>query len=281
MRSPTILSKVLLAILCLGMIASAWARETSAVRALMEESGLVRQSAGLDQAFRKMVVDAAKDLPELPPEHLESLADISADIVTTERYLADVERALTGILTEKQIAAMREFYASPLGQSALRAEIAGASQEMVDEIDSTGEALRAQARRDSERTALMRRLDEQFTYSEGSVYWFQMADEIVASAALEAQFPNTPPEDFATLRSRIAGQRDSLVEAMREQATASFTRIYRDLSTSELKAYAEFLEAGPAAEFYAAYHVANRQIIERCVEEIQTRFEKYVRQKKA
>ena len=147
--------------------------------------------------------------------------------------------------------------------------------------NSTGEALRAQARRDSERTALMRRLDVQFTYSEGLVDWFQMADEIVASAALKALFPNSPPEDFATLRSRIASQRDGLVEAMHEQATASFTRIYRDLTTPELKAYAEFLEAGPAAEFYAAYDAANRQFIERCVEEVQTRFTKYMKQKKA
>jgi len=281
MNCRTISRRILAVALYLVIVATAVAQPASPVRALMEESGLVRQSAGSDEGFRQMVVGTAKEAGLLADEYLEPLADISQRALETERYLDDLEAALIEILTEKQIASIREFYASPLGKRALQAEIAGSTSEVVDEINATGEKLRAEAERDSARTALMRRMDEQFHFSEASADWFAMADLVVAEAALLSVSPGDPAEGLAAARRMVELQREDRVETFRDQTTASFTRIYRDLSTSDLADYVEFLEAGPAAEFYAAYYAADLRIMDQRIEEIRERFAEYVRQKKA
>jgi hypothetical protein len=266
----------------LAIAATASAQQVSAVRALMEESGLVRQSAGSGEGFKRLVLDTAEEINVLPDEYVGPLADISGESLQTERYLRDLESALTEVLTDEQITSMRQFYASPLGQRALQAELAGSTAEVVDEINSTGEKLRAMAKRDSVRTALMRRMDEHFYYSEASADWFATAALVVAEAAVLARSrEEDPAESLAAARLMINLARPDRVDIMRAQTEASFTRIYRDLSTSDLEAYVKFLEAGPAAEFYAAYYAVDRKLGDQRIEEIRARFAEYARQKKA
>jgi hypothetical protein len=247
----------------------------------MEESGLVRQSAGSDESFRRMIVETAGDSGLLADEYIEPLGEISFVVFNTERYLDDLESAFIEVLTDKQIDAVRTFYASPLGQRVLAAEIAGSTPEVVDEIEATTEELREQARRDIVRTIFMQRLDAQFQFSEASARWFAITDLVVAEASLLARSPDSPAEALAAARQMIDLQREERVEAFREQTTVTFTRIYRDLSTPDLEAYVEFLEAGLAAEFYAAYYAADQKLMDQRLEEIRTKFVEYVRQKRA
>jgi len=262
----------------LAAVSPSLADSASPVRALMEETGLIAQSGGSEEWISNQILEAARSFPELDPASVAYLREISAKAVGKERILADTEKGLTLILVPPQIDSLRTFYRSPLGQSVLRAEIAGATPEISKEINEDDGSLRAQARKEVERTEIFRRMDDVFLASMQSARLFAAIDILVVSALARTRFHGeVPPGVEAFIARQGVTLRGDLLKTMRAQTLASFTRIYRDLSTAELRSYLDYLESGIPSEFYAALAAVSARILDERMGEINAEFATYAR----
>jgi len=270
-----------LVILLLTAPAPSSAQGAAAVREMMEASGLVEEFANFGEAFRLGVLQEGEAEPALPRDELEQFAAAAGRAMDGGRILQEIERALSDTLSAGEIAAMTEFYRTPLGERIRSAEVAAARELPSAEIKAEEAEHREQLRKDPARLALLRRMDEALLASELTVSMSESMMLAILVGMLEREREGAGQEAFDAFRDSIAPTRKALLTEMREDLLASSARTYRDISTPDLAAYARFLETDEARANYAAYFAAMEQIFNARGREIGKEFGTQLRQKKA
>jgi hypothetical protein len=196
-----------------------------------------------------------------------------------ERILDDLEAALTESLSAEEVAAISEFYRSPLGTRVRRVEVEGSSPEVRAEIESHRDELRAELNSDPERKALLDRVERALLASELSATIALSMVQSIAVAGAQGQ-PGADPESLAALEERIAQMHPMFVEKLRDNIGTTFFRTYRDLSTADLTEYVAFLETDKASAAYAGFYAAMNDIFRSRGREIGEAFGALMKQRK-
>jgi hypothetical protein len=279
-----VLQNVLCALLGAGMSIlsfTASAAEQSPARLMMEVSGIAEQYAEIDDNYRTSLRQIAMMTPRITPQMADALAMIAGNAMDPARFLDDVEKGLTDALSPKEIAAFTEFYSSPLGRRLEQLETAASQSPMREEIEAQAAALIADLEKSPDRLALAEEIDDALLGSEMSVFATESMFSAMAAGVLEGQGRSVPPSMRATIRARIEGMHDALLQDARRHWRILFARTYRDVSTSDLRAYADFLESDSSRAVYSAFATTGEAILTARGREIGAEFATWMRQKGA
>jgi hypothetical protein len=279
-----VLQNVLCALLGSGMSIlsfTASAVEQSPTRLMMEASGIVEQYAEIDDNYRTNLRQIAEMHPKVTPEMADALADIAGKAMDPARFLEDVEKGLTDALSPKEIAAFTEFYSSPLGRRLEHLETAASQLTVRQEIETQAAALIADLEKSPDRLALADEIDDAILGSEMSAVTTESMFSAMAVGVLEGQGRSVAPSMQAEIRARIEGMHDALRQDSRRQWRILFARTYRDVSTPDLRAYADFLESDSGRAVYSAFATTVEAIVTARGREVGAEFATWMRQKGA
>jgi hypothetical protein len=260
-------------------IAPAQAAETSAVRAMMEQSGMVAEAANLGEAVRLAIGQVAQEEPILSPDATEAFMEIAAKAFDGERLLKELETVLADTLSAAEIKAVTDFYTTPLGTRIKAAEVPASSGETMARIEARESELRAELERNPERLAIARTIDELLYLSEvgASIILVALqamdlgtAEELDGSLALDvpAGPESEPPPEYA-----------AVLQSLREWMLADFAETYRNIPLDDLRRYVEFLKTDAARATHAAILVATTNFLEAGAREVGRGIANYMKQK--
>ena len=133
-----------------------------------------------------------------------------------------------------------------------------------------------------DRLALAEEIDSAILGSEMSALTTESMFSAMAVGVLEGQGRSVPPSMQADIRARIDGMHDALLEDFSAaNGEFLFSRTYRDVSTSDLRAYADFLESDFGRAVYSAVATTMEAIVTARGREIGAEFAAWMRQKGA
>lgn len=234
--------------------------QESPVRAMMEESGMVEQLAGMGDEFEAGFLKLGTTQMQMPRENLEALAAIAGRVFNGEGVTADLETSLEETLAPEDIAAMREFYATDFGKDVRRMETEAISPAGKAEMEAERDALKAEIDGNPARAALLRRMDDTLLASDIGLSLVVTALEAMMAAGVESQNPGASEGALEQYRREMAPQREQMLTAMREETLTVFAYTYRSMTDAELESYVEFLETDEARANYAAFYAAMDEI---------------------
>ncbi len=240
------------ALVAVAMLATqALAADASAVRTMMEKSGLVAQYQDLGEQMRAGMLKSPP--PQLPSGIAALMATIVGNTMDGGKLLDQLQTVLAASLSADDLRAMNAFFDSDLGARIVKAEIAGAALSVQDEIEANTGALVAEARRDPERAAVFGRIDRMLSTTELSARSSESLLRAMAVAMIESGPMAADPGRVAQANAQIDAMHGRLVEQIRGAVLATAERIYRGFSTAEMETYADFLGTPPAQIMYAAF----------------------------
>ncbi len=261
-------------------VSPAAAENNPAVRAMMEQSGMVEQAANLREAVRLGARQLAQEDPIISRDAAEAFAEIAAEAFDGERLLEELETVLADTLSEAEITAFADFYATPLGTHIKAAEVAAISGEAMARTEAREVELRAELERDPERLAIARRVDELLHLSEVGASVVLVLLEAVSRGAAENLDRGMAWETPAELESEPLPEHAVLVQSLREGMLADFAETYREVLLKDLRTYVEFLETDAARATHAAIAVATTHFLEAAGRDFGRGIAAYLQQKK-
>ncbi len=233
------------------LVPQAFAADAAAVRTMMEKSGLVAQYQDLGEQMRQGVLNSPP--PQFSSGTVSLLATIVGNTMDGSKLLDKLQTVLAASLSADDVKAMNAFFDSDLGARIVKAEIAGGTLKVQNEISANAQALVAEARKDPERVAVFMHIDKMLNTSELST---RSSESLLrAMAVAMAENGPTPPDPgkLAEANQHIDAMHGALLKQIRTMMLATAERIYRDFSTAEMKTYAEFLGSPPSQVMYAAF----------------------------
>ena len=266
--------RALRALLVIGALLAppAAAEENPAVRAMMEQSGMIEEAANLGEAVTLLVRQEAQEDPVMTQDAAEAFAEIAVDAFDGERLLEELETVLADTLSAGEIQAFTEFYATPLGTRIRAAEVATTTGESMARIEAREAELLAELERDLERLAIARTVDELLHFSEVGA-----SVVLTALEGLEGGFASDMPAELA---SEPLPEHSELVQSLRDGFLADFAETYREIPLDDLRAYAKFLETDAARATHAAILVATTNFLEAAGRDLGRGIAAYMKQKK-
>ena len=229
----------------------ALAADAGAVRTMMEKSGLVAQYRDLGTQMHDEILKSPP--PMLPPGTVSVMATIVGNTMDGGALLDQLQTVLAAALSADDVKTLNAFFDSELGARIVKAEIAGAAPSVQNDISANEQALVAEARKDPERAAVFERIDKMLSTSELAARSSQSLMRAMSMAMAESGPMPPDPAKVAEANRRIDAMHDMLVTEIRTMMIATAERIYRDISTAEMKSYADFLETPPSQLMYAAF----------------------------
>jgi hypothetical protein len=229
----------------------ALAADATAVRTMMEKSGLVAQYQDLGSQMRDGMLKSPP--PMLPSGVASLLATIIGKTMNGNKLLDRVQTVLAASLSDKDVKAMGAFFDSALGARIVKAEIAGAAPAVQDEIGANAAKLLAELRKDPQRLAVFERIDKMLHTTDLSVRSSQSLLRAMAVAMAESGPMAPDPNKLAQADAQIDAMRGTLQKQIHTMILATAERVYRGFSTAEMKTYADFLATDPSRIMYAAF----------------------------
>ncbi len=229
----------------------ALAADPAAVRTMLEKSGFVAQYTDLGEQMRQGMINSPP--PMLPPGVATLMASIVGNTMDGKKLLDEVQTVLAASLSDEDVAALSAFFDSDLGSRIVKAEVASSTLSAQEEISAKTDALVAEVRKDPERLAVFNRIDTMLHTAELSARSSESMLRAMAMAMAEASPMPPQPGQMAQADARIKAMHAAFVAQARTMVLAAAQYGYRDLSTAEMKRYADFLETDPSLVMYAAF----------------------------
>ena len=253
--------------------------QPSAVRAMMDASGMVEQFGSIGEKFRNGVLQAGQPQQQLPAEHLQSLADLVGRAMDGGDLLNRIEAALGDALSPEQVQAVLSFYQSPLGARIKEAELNASRQAEHADLNAMAPAIRAELDKDPARLAVYREMDDALFATKITVTMLQGMMRAMFMGILEAQ-PNVGPEQREAALERLAKQSDAMVSKLQDRVIIGLARTYRDAPLTDLKEYLNFLRTDAARAASAVVFAEMSGFLEERGRRVGSEFSALLRQKR-
>lgn len=206
--------------------------------------------ATLDAAQSAMGTASSQLTKSMPAKARSAFRSAAADAFNAQRMRAGINSRMQGKLSQGDLAQLAEFYASPVGRRITSAEISAARTSLSPATAKS--AIGAWQRlntTDPARASLYRRLLRS-THAE------QRAS-LIALSSVNAMFDGmsraiNDPTFNRVMRPLAAQYRTELRTQLPLILGAGTTYAYKSLSMDDLRAYAAFVETGPARRYYSA-----------------------------
>jgi hypothetical protein len=260
--------------------AGAFAAEPTPLRAMIDESGMVEQFELIAQMYRGRLLDTGR-MQGLPAEIGDGLADIGARAMASERFLDDLEAALTDSLSAEEIAVMRDFFGSPLGRKVKRVEGQASTVRQRADDESQRTKLRLELNELPKRKEQFELIDRCRLMSELSASVTTSLIYVTAVGVLTVEDGGASTDALGALDAGVAAMREALLGPTREDMGAILLQTYRRLSDNDLEVYVAFLETEQARAVYAAVLAAANGIFKAREHEIAKDFAAFVRRSKS
>ena len=232
------------------LAAHALAADAGAVRTMMEKSGLVAQYENLGSQIHDAILKSPP--PNMSPGLVSLMATIVGHTMDGKKLLAEVQSELVPVLSADDVKAMDAFFDSALGARIVKAETAGSTPAVQDEIDANAKALVAEARKNPRRMAVFDRIAKMLNTAELSAHSSESLMRAMAVAMAESGPMAPDPSRLAKVNARIDAMHGALVKQAHTMMLATAERVYRGFSTAEMETYANFLKTTPSQAMYAA-----------------------------
>ncbi len=232
------------------LVTQAFAADAAAVRTMMEKSGLVAQYQDLGSQIHDAILESPP--PSMSPGLASLMATIVGNTMDGKKLLDRVQTELAGALSADDVKTMDAFFDSDLGSRLVKAETAGATPAVQDEINADAKALVAEARKDPQRADVFDRIDKMLSSSELSAHSSESLLRAMAVAMVDSGPTAADPDRPAQVNARVDAMHGALVKQAQTMMIATAERVYRDFSTAEMETYASFLKTTPSQIMYAA-----------------------------
>lgn len=251
---------LVLSLLCLAPLTAA-AADVFTARQLMEATGLDR----IFDTYGRDISYSVRQQPTSPGEpFIKAWEDTAAKVYDADTMHAGLEAALTGIFSETEQVALRDFYTSDFGRQIVRLEAAamGLEPERQQLIEQEGAELWEGL--PPERQDLLVRIQALAGGDMVPVMLRETMRALYLGMGLSSRSGALDSDAIDTMLDQLMPGLVAQVEASTRALSAV---IYQDLDDGALEAYAAFLETPEARSFYSALLVAMTGVTVEATEE--------------
>lgn len=241
MKLRTLVKPLLVASLLVSASATA-SPSAQQVLAVSPVDDIVAQyPAMMSQGIR----DGLKRSEQVPP----MVAETIGYVVSSSFRAADIERRivqdLEAGLNDRQLAAVAQWYESPVAEKIAAAEIVASDPATWKDIRAKSTELNRKYQ-GSERAALFDRFDRAARATESAVDT-SIAVQLGLATAMAALSDDSVHHD--QLKQRIESQRSAIRGIVEQQVYDSYLYAYEHIGLSEMKQYVSFLESDAGSAF--------------------------------
>lgn len=268
MRLGTLVKPLLVVTLLAGGLAHAAPNAQQVLAASPIDDIVARYPAMMSQGIR----EGMKQGGQVPP----MVADTLGHIVSSSFRAEDIERRIVTELDKNlsgaQLAAVRDWYETPVARKISEAEIEASAPDRWQEVRAQASALNKKYE-GTERARLFDRFDRASRATESAVDT-SIAVQLGMATAMAALSKDSV--HYEQIRKRIEGQRSMLRGVMEQQVYDSYLYTYRNISNQELDLYLDFLESDAGSAFSRVVTTSIQQAITEPVESIGKQMARFI-----
>lgn len=228
-----------------GLLAASHAMAATDARQVLAASPVDDIIAQYPAMISQGIREGVKRSEQIPP----MVAETIGYVVSNRFSAADIERQivanLQARLSDKQLEAVGQWYATPVARKISAAEIAASAPSMWETIQARAPELN-QKYKGTDRARMFDRFDRATRATESAVDT-TIAVQLGLATAMAAFSGDSA--NYGQLEQRIESQRSTLREAVGQQVYDSYLYTYQQIGAQEMDLYLTFLESPAGAAF--------------------------------